>query len=155
MSQELERDNLYNASHHLLLCVIRLPPHSESRILHLCSRSSDEDSEEDDEAEEDEYDEDNERLENEGGHSGRNAQPPGTSVSGVNGSSPRGHSGVSSVRVDQTGEEVPGPLPPDQQHSLEEALLKQMEMQKKLHEQLEVGFTSTCEEIVPWSSIGG
>ena len=113
----------------------------------MCSRSSDEDSEEDDEAEEDEYDEDNERLENEGGHSGRNAQPPGTSVSGVNGSSPRGHSGMSSVRVDQTGEEVPGPLPPDQQHSLEEALLKQMEMQKKLHEQLEVGFTSTCEAI--------
>ncbi len=80
---------------------------------------------------------------------------PGTSVSGVNGSSPNGGSprgtsprgrsprgaflraqeSLSSLQMEPI--QVPD-LEPEKQHSLEEALLKQMEMQKRLHEQLEV-----------------
>lgn len=87
---------------------------------------------------------------------GLSRQRPGTSVSGVNGSSPHGGSprGGSprggSPRASRSGGggnmqleplEVPD-LEPDKQHSLEDALLKQMEMQKRLHEQLEVRFLS-------------
>ncbi len=86
---------------------------------------------------------------------------PGTSVSGINGSSPHGgsprggsprgvsprgrsprggspHGGGNSMACLQVEPlEVPD-LDPEKQHSLEEALLKQMDMQKRLHEQLEV-----------------
>ena len=112
-----------------------------------CSRSSDDDSDEDD-LEDDDL-EDDENFEE-----GISRARPGTSVSGVNGSSPHGGSprggsprgrslrgssprgnSMSNLQVEQL--EVPD-LDPDKQHSLEEALLKQMDMQKRLHEQLEV-----------------
>ncbi len=108
-----------------------------------CSRSSDEDSDED-EMEEDDLEED------ENFEEGVSRARPGTSVSGVNGSSPNGGSprgtsprgrspraqtSMSSMQTEPI--QVPD-LEPEKQHSLEEALLKQMEMQKRLHEQLEV-----------------
>ncbi len=100
---------------------------------------------------EDENFEDDENFEE-----GLSRQRPGTSVSGVNGSSPHGgsprggsprggsprasrSSGGGNMQLEPL--EVPD-LEPDKQHSLEDALLKQMEMQKRLHEQLEVRFLS-------------
>jgi hypothetical protein len=58
-----------------------------------------------------------------------------TSGINLNGSSPHGQS-ISSMRIEPC--EVPDLELERKNQSLEEALLKQMDMQKKLHEQLEV-----------------
>lgn len=115
----------------------------------LCCRSSEDDSDEGEMDMEDEQPEEQDEAPQE-----QQAAPPHSSsgISAVNGpspvlgGSPRGDSPQGgSPRANSSNNRsfellrVPDlELEPDTAHSLEEALLKQMEMQKKLHEQLEV-----------------
>ena len=115
----------------------------------LCCRSSEDDSDEGEMDMEDEQPEEQDEAPQE-----QQAAPPHSSsgISAVNGpspvlgGSPRGDSPQGgSPRANSSNNRSFEPLrvpdlelEPDTAHSLEEALLKQMEMQKKLHEQLEV-----------------